>query len=103
MNIEELKQEIEEYTGIEASSLTGETVEENIAQAKALLAYRRETANSGKSPREQFAEWVKARENGTPDLATMALNEIEARTKIERADKDSTTKGDFARWVFDNL
>lgn len=99
MNLEELKQEIEEYTGIEASSLTGETVEENIAQAKALLAYRREKTNSDKSPREQFAAWMQ----GTPDLASMALNEIETRTKIEKADKESPTKGEFAKWVFDNL
>lgn len=42
MTIEELKQTIEQRTGVPASFLTGETAEENIAQAKALLAYKRE-------------------------------------------------------------
>lgn len=59
MNTEELKQEIAQRTGIPAALLTGETAEENIAQAKALLAYKREhEAQRPKTAQEQFADWI---------------------------------------------
>jgi len=62
MIIEEIKLEIEKQTGVPASLLKGETVEENIAQAKALLAYKQEHAEptapqQPQTPAEQFAGW----------------------------------------------
>lgn len=58
MNIEELKQTIEQRTGVPASLLKGETAEENIAQAKALLAYKRESEQQRpKTATEQFSDW----------------------------------------------
>lgn len=38
MSIDEFKQTIEQRVGVPANHLTGETAEENIAQAKVLLA-----------------------------------------------------------------
>ena len=59
MTIEELKQTIEQRTGVPASFLTGETAEENIAQAKAFLAYKREYEQQRpKSTAEQFSDWI---------------------------------------------
>ena len=59
MTIEELKQTIEQRTGVPASFLTGETAEENIAQAKALLAYKREAQQQRpKTTAEQFSDWL---------------------------------------------
>lgn len=59
MTIEELKQTIEQRTGVPASLLTGETAEENVAQAKAMLAYKREYAQQRpKTAAEQFSDWL---------------------------------------------
>ena len=81
MSLEELKQEIEQQTGIPAKLLTGETAEENIAQAKALLAYKRE-APEDKSPRGQFADWLNARlGNNETDLAGAALERIQEQVR----------------------
>lgn len=61
MTIEELKQQIEQRTGVPASLLTGETAEEVVARAKAVLAYKREhEAQRPKTAREQFADWIDA-------------------------------------------
>ena len=62
MTIDELRQEIEQRTGVPASLLTGETLEENIAQAKALLAFKKEgNDNRKKSTGEQFVDWIGAK------------------------------------------
>lgn len=85
MILEELKQTIEKQTGIPATLLNGETAEENIAQAKALLAYKREAdAQRPKSTAEQFSDWMKAQE-GTdqPDTAGEALARIEEQARID--------------------
>ena len=59
MNLGELKQRIEQQAGVPAVLLTGETAEENIAQAKALLAYKREYEQQRpKTTAEQFADWI---------------------------------------------
>lgn len=59
MTIEELKQTIAQRTGVPVSLLTGETIEENIAQAKALLAYKKESERQRpKTASEQFAAWA---------------------------------------------
>ncbi len=66
MTIEEIKQTIEQHTGVPASLLTGETAEENIAQAKALIAYKRELIaykreyeqQRPKTTAEQFSDWI---------------------------------------------
>lgn len=85
MNLEELKQIIGQRTGIPASLLTGETIEENIAQAKALLAYKREAeAERPKSTKEQFAQWLNAQQGiEDQDTAGQALAQIEERARVE--------------------
>lgn len=96
MTTEELKQEIAKQTGIPAALLTGETVEENIAQAKALLAYKREhNAQDPKTAQEQFNEWIggkleeldrQAADYGlsfAADPAGAALAEIEKQARKE--------------------
>lgn len=61
MDISNIKAEIEKQTGVPASLLNGETVEENIAQAKAILAYKQEAGTEApqepQTPAEQFASW----------------------------------------------
>lgn len=100
MNTEELKQEIAQRTGIPAVLLTGETAEENIAQAKALLAYKREhEAQRPKTAAEQFSDWIggqlEERDRQTAaafglqytppqkDEAGAALADIEERARVE--------------------
>ena len=63
MNLEEMKKYIEEATGVPADKLlTGDTPEENMAKAKAILAYVKYTGGTGatqkKTTREQFAEFA---------------------------------------------
>lgn len=110
MTTEELKQEIAQRTGIPAALLTGETAEENIAQAKALLAYKREhEVQRPKTTREQFADWhneqmderdrQKAAYLGllyTPsqaDPAGAALAEIEERARLDAGGYPSLQDG----------
>lgn len=85
MNIEELKQAIEQRAGVPASLLTGETAEENIALAKAFLAYKKEyAAKQPKSTREQFADWFNKQQGIEPqDTAAQALAEIEEQARID--------------------
>ena len=85
MNLDEVKQEIEKQTGVPVSLLNGETIEENIAQAKALLAYKREAeAERPKSAKEQFAQWLNAQQGiEDQDTAGQALAQIEERARVE--------------------
>ena len=78
--MDELKKLIEQRTGVPAALLGGETAEENIARAKALLAYREQLSGGGSSPRDRFAAWAR-QELGDeePEFTPMgALNAIEA-------------------------
>lgn len=110
MTLEELKQEIAQRTGVQASLLKGETAEENIAQAKAFLAYKREhEAQRPKTAAEQFADWfggqMEERDrqqaatfglNYTPpekDAAGAALAEIEERARVEAGGYPSLQDG----------
>ena len=80
MTLEELKQIIEQRAGVPASLLKGETAEETVIQAKALLAYKREyDEERHKTPREQFAEWLGADDAARAEADT-AMAEIEAAT-----------------------
>ena len=84
-NIDEIKQAIEQRAGVPASLLTGETAEEVIATAKALLAYKKETdAQRPRSMAEQFSDWMNAREGiEQPDTAAQALADIEKAARVE--------------------
>ncbi len=114
MNLEELKQTIEKQTGIPANLLTGETTEENIAQAKALLAYKREAdAERPRTTAEQFSDWMNAQDGiEQPDIAGQALADIEEAARIEAGGypmtRDAgeahitikgTAKEQFAEWI----
>ena len=109
MDLEQIKQEIADRTGLTTDLLKGETVEENIAQAKALLAYKREyEAKRPKSTAEQFTEWAGANfESGAErtarilglsyeqpqDAATAALDEIAERARVEAGGYPMTKDG----------
>lgn len=113
------KQEISEATGIPAELLTGDTAEENIARAKALLAYRSEAeATRRKEPREQFAEWMNAQGIGeeAPDrsaaldvIAEQARVEAGGYPKIQDAGEVAnmpdprTAKEQFTEWIADRM
>lgn len=113
MNIEELKQRIEQDTGVPASLLNGETAEENIAKAKALLAYKREhTVQEPKNTKEQFADWFRAQEGEVvQDPAGAALAQIENELRSVPVLRDAgevahnaaagTAKEQFAQWLYD--
>lgn len=110
MTTEELKQEIAQRTGVPAVLLTGETAEENIAQAKALLAYKREhEAQRPKTAQEQFSDWlgaqVEERDRQTAaafglqytppvkDAAGAALAEIEEQARLDAGGYPSLQDG----------
>ena len=84
-SIEDLKQEIEQRAGIPASLLNGETIEENIAQAKALLAYKKQVkADEPQNNAERFADWLKSSGyDNSRDAAGIALGEIEKAALVE--------------------
>lgn len=79
MDINELKNEVEARTGIPVSLLTGETSEEVIAKAKAILAFKKEhAAEAPQTPAQQFAKWMQATQGiGEADEAGQALADLE--------------------------
>ena len=85
MTTEELKQEIAQRTGVPVVLLTGETAEENIAQAKAFLAYKREhEAQRPKSHAEQFKAWFNEQYGiEEQDEAGAALAQIEEQARLD--------------------
>ena len=118
MNLEELKQTIEKQTGVPATLLNGETAEENIAQAKALLAYKREADKQRpRTTAEQFSDWMNAREGiEQPDIEGQALANIAEAARVEAGGYPMTrdageaqytpkgdTKEDFAAWMNSKL
>lgn len=77
MTIEEIKQEISRRTGVPTSFLYGETLEENVALAKAVLLYRKEKRGSAtKTTREQFAEWFSGSDE-VADRTEEAMSNLE--------------------------
>lgn len=88
MNMDDLKMRIEHDTGVPAALLTGETAEECIVQAKALLALKRDYSYqpAQKTTREQFADWMRGQLGEEPpqDTTTAALEAI-ARDAAEEA------------------
>lgn len=115
MTVDDVKKTIEQRTGVPAHLLTGETAEEAIAQAKALIAYRNEhEAQRPKHTREQFAEWLQAQQGvNSQDATSAALAEIEEAARVEAGGypmtKDSgevtglpdarTPREQFADWM----
>ena len=86
MTIEELRQEIEQRTGVPAALLNGETEEENIAQAKALLAYRKDVERTTQpdTTAGKFAGWLRANDGiERPDTAGAALDDIAKQARME--------------------
>lgn len=85
MTNEDIKQEIAQRTGIPATLLTGETPEENIVRAKALLAFKRSnTPEQPKSNREQFAAWFREASGQDPqeDDSMQALKAYEEELRV---------------------
>lgn len=76
MNADDVKIVISKRTGIPITLLTGETVEEDIAKAKALLAYKQEAdAKRPKTAKEQFVEWADGAED--PGTETNPFKDLE--------------------------
>lgn len=84
MTIEELRQEIAQRAGVPANLLTGETVEENIAQARALLAYKRdmEEQEQPEDTAGQFARWLRTND-GIERTDGAALDDIAKQARME--------------------
>lgn len=95
MTTEELKQEIAQRTGVPVVLLTGETAEENIAQAKAFLAYKREhEAQRPKSHAEQFKAWFNEQYGiEEQDEAGAALAQIEEQARLDAGGYPSLQDG----------
>lgn len=85
MTLDEFKQEIEQQIGVPSSLLSGESEEECIAQAKALLIYRSEyDAQRPKNHAEQFKAWFNEQYGiEEQDEAGRKLAEIEEQARVE--------------------
>ena len=103
--IKGLREEIEARTGVPAYLLTGETAEENIAQAKVMLAYKREReVQQPKPAREQFANWYRAQKGEDPqkDEAAEALDAMAKAIETGKPAPDPRpTREQFAAWLGD--
>lgn len=95
MDIEALKQTIQQRAGVPASLLTGETAEETIAQAKALLAYKRENEGQHETTAQRFGAWASAQLGVAPkpDMAAAALADIEEGVRIAAGGYPQTRDG----------
>lgn len=107
----DLKNEIEKRAGVPAYLLTGETEEEILAQAKALIVFKKTYEPvEPKSPREQFYEWQRKLDGiETGDEAGEALAEIENERRpypfgirdageVEHVPDGKTAKEHFEEW-----
>lgn len=95
MTLEELKAEIEKRTGIPAALLTGETLKENLDQARQLLDMR---AEQPKSNREAFAAWL----NGEDDpLDGILPAPIPDGGEAHVPDGGRNVRDQFAEWFID--
>lgn len=85
MDNEQIKQEIAQLLGIDPGMLRGETAEENISQAKKLLAFRKQyETEKPKSELEQFEEWYNEI-NGIEqkDAAAEALDDLSEKVRSD--------------------
>lgn len=114
MSLEDLKRQIEQRTGVPARLLNGKTVEENIAQAKAILFFKKTTTEdytkkTGKEPQksaaDKFGEWFNAKYGeGEQDETGAALRELEEIYKAEQPGAGNpwerrNTADLFAEWL----
>lgn len=85
MTVEDVKKTIEQRTGVPISVLTGETVDDVIESARAILEYRREQEqHRPKNTREQFAEWARDQYGETiPDAESAALDKIAEAVRVD--------------------
>lgn len=116
--IDQVKEYICQKTGIPKELLIGDTVEENVSRAIALLSYRSEKEafvkkEEKKSTSEQFAEWMEAKEGiERPDPYTEMINELkndllpqpvapivkDTSVDSEIPEYKGSTKEQFASW-----
>lgn len=84
MKNDEIKNLISEKTGVPAEMLTGETAEENLEKARALLSWYKENKEAAPDPREQFASWIRE-QTGQPEAETpeAALDVIAEAVRID--------------------
>lgn len=91
----EIKAMISERLGVPVCLLRGESAEEDLAQAKAILAYKREQEQTRpKSHAEQFKEWFNASQGiEEPDETAAAFKEIEDAIGINSGAYPSLSDG----------
>ena len=84
MTNEEIKNLITEKTGVPAEMLTGETAEENLERARALLSWRRENKEAAPpDPREEFASWIRSQTGQPEETPEAALDVIAETVRID--------------------
>lgn len=75
--LQRIRESIKNRTGIPADLLNGETLEENIAQAKALLAFKKE--QGAEDPEQSFLSWFRiqtGQESSAETLEADVLRDI---------------------------
>ena len=84
MESTDIKTMISDRLGIPTALLKGETPEEDLATAKALIAFRREhEAQRPKTTAEQFGEWIREQEGiEQPDEIGAAFTELEEAIRV---------------------
>ena len=106
-----IKAEIERLTGISAGLLTGESTEENIAQAKALLAYKRSVDEKRQTEARRLDSFLDAQQQIDQNTSAFkSLEALEAQTSAKYPNlhdageanhgaNSATTKQLFAEWL----
>lgn len=85
MTVEDVKKTIEQRAGVPASVLAGETVDDVIESARAVLDYKRQYEEQRpKETREQFAEWTRVLYGETlSDAKSAALDDIAEAARVD--------------------
>ena len=83
--LEKVKNRISEKTGIPVDLLNGETIEENIVQAKTLIAMKQKSEDERpKTASEEFSAWMKKQYGfGNPDENKDVLSTLESDIMAE--------------------
>lgn len=95
--IEDMQKQVARAMGVPASLLTGQTVEECMAEARALKGYRRSQAP--KNTRDLFAEWLDGPEEEPEAAPEPAYPVLVDGGEVQRPLTPPSTNESFEDWL----
>ena len=96
--IEDMQKQVAKAMGVPAALLTGQTVQECMAEARALKGYKK-SQMPPKTTREQFAEWFDGPEEEEPEGPEPAYPVLLDAGEVRAPIKPASAKEAFEEWM----